>query len=183
MRADLSPGSKHAANTDEDLVTAFHEAGHAWAYHRSSMPLRYITIRPRTPGVVGLTKPWKPRRGHDQERIAAAGPLAQAIHAQSIDDCAYPIDWEDQLFGAILFGGESVALVAGLYLEAPVLVNLERANLLADWDRIAALAHALVERRTVSGLEAFRLLSCDRRKRHVAEPGLWWPSSGRPRAD
>jgi hypothetical protein len=45
-------------------MTAFHEAGHAWAYWRARKPLRYITIRPRAAGGQpghGICRPWKPR--------------------------------------------------------------------------------------------------------------------------
>jgi hypothetical protein len=38
-----------------DMVTAIHEAGHAWAYCQQRRSIRYLTIRPRGLGVVGRT--------------------------------------------------------------------------------------------------------------------------------
>jgi hypothetical protein len=107
--------------TDErqrlDLCTAFHEAGHAWAYMRAHKPLRYITIRPRAgagrPGH-GVCRTWKPRRIDVGQGawISAAGPVAEAIWVQQeypgddLDDLTF----DDHLLGAVLPVAEKTSI-------------------------------------------------------------------------
>jgi len=61
---------------------ALHEAGHAVAYWDHGLSFRYVTMRPRQPGVVALVKPY-PRVNDTPAKliacmeIAAAGRIAQ----------------------------------------------------------------------------------------------------------
>jgi hypothetical protein len=77
------------------VQTAFHEAGHDWAYFQVRKPLCYITIRPRAAGGQpghGICRTWKPRR-MDVGLVAwisAAGPVAEAIWWQREDPDDYP---------------------------------------------------------------------------------------------
>jgi hypothetical protein len=77
------------------VQTAFHEAGHDWAYFQVRKPLCYITIRPRAAGGQpghGICRTWKARR-MDVGLVAwisAAGPVAEAIWWQREDPDDYP---------------------------------------------------------------------------------------------
>lgn len=152
-------------NTDEAAAlrasTAHHEAGHAWAYYRHGLPLRYATIRPRTRGHLGHCIPWKPRRIGPMESafIAAAGPMAQAVW----DEQAEPepdefIDWRDYVMGAVLTGGhDDLAQACGL-LDGGA-AEWVRGEVLADWVAISQVAAALVIGGTVHGADLRRMLA------------------------
>jgi hypothetical protein len=144
----------------EKVLTAVHEAGHAWAYRDLGKPLRYVTIRPRTPGAVGLCKPWKPRRltGWLMPLIAAAGPIAEAMHrwAKRPDD---DLEWDDYLSDAVFDGGrDDLSRSLGL-LDNEDFVSTMRASLDRDWPAIERLARVLVAKGTVSGATAFATLA------------------------
>src|SRR5215217_4794321 len=91
----------------DTMAIAMHESGHAWAFYMHRLPLRYITVRPRTPGVTGVCRPWKPPLigiGIGAS-IARAGPIAEAMCDQDTapegDDW---LEWRDYLVGAVLAG-------------------------------------------------------------------------------
>lgn len=140
---------------------AFHEAGHAWAYVSAGRAIRYVTIRPRTPGCTGFTA--VPRRRIAiglTVLVAAAGPIAEAIHtSRDDDDGDFPLDWDDHLLGAVLAGGRHDAEEALGLLDDPGSVAVLRGELESDWHRIAALAAELLTSRTVDGHTAAAILT------------------------
>lgn len=149
-----------------DTVTAYHEAGHAWAYWQARKPLRYVTIRPKAGGGRpghGRCQVWKPRRTNIVQNawIAAAGPVAEAIWSQS-NDPDDDITFADHLTGVFLLTGTAgVADSLGMLDSAPF-VEVLRSGLLSDWVGITALAERLVAEKTVSGHMAFELLESKR---------------------
>lgn len=140
-------------------VTAIHEAGHAWAYHRHDKPLRYITIRPIGQGVAGICRPWKPRRMNAGVAafIASAGPIAEALHLRATD--ADHFEWEDLLTAAVLTGGHDDYEASLGYLDSADVVGLIRSEIESEWSAIEDLADRLMSVGTVSGREAFEVLS------------------------
>ena len=140
-------------------ATAFHEAGHAWAYRLRELPLRYVTTRPRD-GSLGICRPWKPRRidPYDAMFTASAGPVAQAIWSQQMyPDDGY--DWHDYLVGAVLCGGHDDLSKANGMLDSPSVMEWMRGEQQRHWPAISALAQALIERHTLSGRDAFSILA------------------------
>lgn len=145
-------------------VIAIHEAGHAWAYYSARKPLRYVTIRPREPGVLGVCRSWKPRsiERYQLGLIASAGPVAEAIHSLQADEDPDPHGertFESYLTVAVLFGGghDDYAASAGL-LDEPSVTAWLRDELVKNWAGITTLAGALCERGTVSGRDAAEFL-------------------------
>jgi hypothetical protein len=138
-------------------IAAFHEAGHAWAYYRHDLPLRYATIRPRQPGVDGICRPWKPRRISIDVRafVATAGPVAEALHWYRNDpdrDTFHDSpSFEDCLLGAQLLGGHDDRQQACGMLDDPDTVALVRELLELDWQRLEVLAKVLADSGTVAG--------------------------------
>lgn len=68
-------------------AVAHHEAGHAVAHVLLKMPFRYVTIRPRTPGVGGQVRRygarWVDMDGRESLNDAAiglAGPIAHGVY-------------------------------------------------------------------------------------------------------
>jgi hypothetical protein len=131
-------------------LTAHHEAGHAVAGIVRCMPLRYITLRPRTEGVLGRCMF---RRGTysdwDQAIQIHAGPIAGAR-------LAWISEGRDGLSEEYVNGGRG----DGQALEK-LLANYENPADLFDksqqqahdlvmghWDSVTAVAHALLERST-----------------------------------
>jgi hypothetical protein len=153
----------------ERIVTAYHEAGHVWAYHLHHKPLRYVTVRPRQSGLTGICRPWKPRRIDIGvfAWIASAGPIAEAMSIQAgsadpssdfYDEGADFYDWDDYLMGAVLTGGhDDLSLSFGM-LDSPSSVDYIREQLTGAWVGISALAKQLVSDQTVSGRDAWELL-------------------------
>jgi hypothetical protein len=88
------------------ILTAYHEAGYAWAYRLHHKPLRYVTVRPREAGLTGTCRPWKPRRLDIGVNafIASARPIAEAMFSQGTSEDEW-IEWDDHLVGAVLAGG------------------------------------------------------------------------------
>lgn len=144
-----------------DMVTAIHEAGHAWAYRRCKMPLRYVTIRPRDALTAGICRPWKPRRMDIGAAvlIAVAGPVAQAMLAQLTDTYEYDdVIWDDYVVRAVWSGGgEDHVDSLGLLDHSAATLGI-RSQMQDDWAAITRLAEALVEEHTVDGKRAFELL-------------------------
>lgn len=140
-------------------LTAWHEAGHAWAYARCGMPLRYLTIRPRNPGLTGVCRPWKPRRTDigATSFIAAAGPIAEAVHDQAANTDPW-LEWDDYLSGAVLAGGHDDLTQSFGLLDSPEAIERIRGQVEADWPGITRLAEQLLSTRTVSGRAAWELL-------------------------
>jgi hypothetical protein len=78
QQADERPLSSRADDDDADL-TAWHEAGHAVHRVCAGLSFRYVTIRPRTAGAVGMIKARPARRDRwDLVVNAAAGPAVEA---------------------------------------------------------------------------------------------------------
>ena len=154
----MDPASTTAGHR---MVTAVHEAGHAWAYRLNQKPLRYVTVKPRRPEMSGLCQPWRPRRikTSDYAWIASAGPIAEAIHCQQTDvQNIDGLEWDDYLLGAVLAGGhEDLRRSLGM-LDNPASVAVIADMLREDWPGITALAERLMDPRTVTGVEAFHLL-------------------------
>jgi hypothetical protein len=152
-------------------LTAIHEAGHAWAYWRVGLPLRYITLRPADPQTVGLCRPWRPRRipGATMALVASAGPIAEAMEQEmrGADDPWF--DWNDHLLGAVLAGGHDDLPKAGGLLDRPESTANIKALLRADWESVTALATALDARKTVRGRDAFDLLADSSRTARTAQ--------------
>jgi hypothetical protein len=152
----------------ETIVTAHHEAGHAWGYYLHHKPFRYATVRPRQ--VTGVCRSWKPRRMDISvfAWIASSGPIAEAIFVQAAstdptsdlyDEWADGFDWDDYLTGAVLAGGhDDLANSLGM-LDSPSVVAAIREQLEGAWVGISALANKLVSDQTVSGRDAWRLLT------------------------
>jgi len=140
-------------------ATSIHEAGHAWAYWRSDLPLRYITIRPSDPTAIGVCRPWRPRMIpiSTMAVIASAGPIAQAVLTQEGDDQG--LDWEDYLLGAVMAGGSCDLDKAAGMLDDQDSTAALRTAMLADWPALLALATALDESKTIPGRAAFQLLA------------------------
>lgn len=89
--------------------------------------------------------------------IASAGPVAQAIWSQQTDpDDDY--DWQDHLVGAVLYGGHDDLGKARGMLDSLSVMEWMRGEQLRHWPAISALAQALIERRTLSGRDAFSML-------------------------
>lgn len=143
---------------DDNVFTAFHEIGHAWAHHQVGRSFRYVTLRPRQPGLVGICRPWPQKRVDIGEvmQIAAAGPIAEAMYSmrcQRAEDCEFPSFLSD----AITLGGHDDAEQARGLLNLPMGVDLTRSQLEADWPAIERLADMLTDRGTLSGREVFRV--------------------------
>lgn len=142
------------------MTTAIHEAGHAWAYQRFGLPLRYVTIRPREKGVDGRCTPWRPRRipAWMAAEIAAAGPIAEAVHTSRAER-AHVDDFHLYLTGAIFAGGREDEQKVGDRFESAQFVDFMRFMVELNWHRIETVAAMLMERGTVSGRDAFDELS------------------------
>jgi hypothetical protein len=141
--------------------TAFHEAGHAWAYRLHNMPLRYISVRPRRTDRIGVCQPWKPRRINIgvQAFIASAGPVAQAHHEMRCDPDAANYEFDDYVTGAFLSGGDDDYERSHGMLDDRESVDLIRSEMEREWRRIERLAERLLSSGTVSGREAFEVLN------------------------
>ena len=141
---------------------AFHEVGHAWAYMLARKPLRYVTIRPRSPGLTGLCQPWKPRRIDDWQSalIASTGPIAEAmwIMDNGGEEDAY-LEWDDYLTGAVLAGGHDDLKASLGMLDSADTVKAIREELRSSWAAISQAAELLLAQRTVSGREIFDALA------------------------
>ena len=141
------------------IPVPIHEAGHAWAYWRFGLSLRYITVRPSTPGLDGVCRPWRPRavRREHLALIATCGPVAEAMHTQWLNDDE-DLDWDDYLAGAVLVGGHDDERRAGGLLDDARAVRWIREELDRDWAGISDLADLLRTEKTIGGRAAFRLL-------------------------
>lgn len=144
----------------DPVVVAFHEAGHAWAYWRANLPVRYATIRAAGGG--GIVRPRAPRKIDigTQAFTAAAGPIAEALHLMRAEPDADLYEWGDFVAGAVLDGGHSDLEIAGDLIDDESL----RDEIDSDWRRVALLAERLVSLGTVSGAVAFDLLSSGKRE-------------------
>lgn len=144
---------------DDHLSTCHHEAGHAWVYWLHRLPLRYVTVRPRGAGLVGICRPWKPRpiNAATAAMIAAAGPIAQAIYDQGADPDAEMYEWGDFMFAAYIGGGHGDFEGSMGLLDR----NTEglREWVLVGWPGILAVADALAARGTVPGSEVFAMFT------------------------
>lgn len=157
----------------ERWLTAVHEAGHAWAYYRYGLPLRYVTLRPRGAATVGMCRPWRPRPvdADANAYIAAAGPIAQAVE-QWRSDASDP--WreafDDYLTAAVLWGGgHDDAAHARYYLSDAAMATAVRASLERDWAGVAAVAEQLITVATMPGRQVRALL--ERHSVHLGHRG------------
>lgn len=172
---------------DEDITAlesvAFHEAGHVWAAFALGWPpplSATIVADADCAGrvvyqfVVNTTTP-------DQHaRAAAFGPIAQGVWAYKADLKA-GCELEDPLHyvaAAIEDGGGPDLSKAGSHLADPDLVLRHWETLLQNWSGIAALAAALLHRRTMTGAECYALLLPVRAARTAPVP-VPVPSGGR----
>ena len=157
-------GGDESSGGPERELTAIHEAGHAWAYRRAGLPLRYVSLRPRRPGMVGICQPWGPRWINVGVKavIASAGPIAQAHYSMTCDpESALEwngVEWADCLMGAIWSGGDDDYEVSLGMLDDAELVALLRHQIVDDWHDIERLAERLLTEGTISGRDAFELL-------------------------
>lgn len=148
-------------------ITAIHEAGHAWAYAKWNLPLRYVTVRPRNPNIAGQCMLWGPRRISVEKagEIAAAGPIAETRHALLTEGEDERAEFEDYLNATFTMGGEHDLPKAkdflntraynkeGFIIHDPAKVLYE--EITDDWNRIMRAADRLVRDGTVSGKEIF----------------------------
>jgi hypothetical protein len=148
------------------LVAAIHEAGHVWAYSQPrALPIRYVTIRPRTGGAGAGSVQVHPRRIDPWRKawIASAGPVAEAIWSQMSGDPDDGTEWGDHLCGAVLSGGQDDLRNAtfGGYsmLDDTQATQAIRDGLRRAWAGIMRLAEQLAEHGTVLGPAAFELLA------------------------
>lgn len=158
------------SRADRRRDTAFHEAGHAVAACLHGYPFRLVTIEPRTAslGHVLFAK-WSgefhPDANNDRRTMrrvevmvttALAGNAAQWILTRRNDwvgareDNAHAVRMASYMCGD---DDEALALVA--YLRARVRNQLALAP---NWAAVKAVAEALLERRTLRGGEARRLV-------------------------
>lgn len=143
---------------------AYHEAGHAYGYWMFSLPLRYITLRPRGAKRRGFTdvgacRVWKPRRIETMaaQEIAALGPLAEAILAENHRNRDDGYEFCDHVFAAVMVGGHDDLRKAGPWLDPPLSGFLEQ-MLRGGWPGLERLAETILAEKTVTGSAAFRLL-------------------------
>lgn len=176
----MTKGSRSTPTRDDDL-TAFHEAGHVWAYRRHRKPIRYVTIRGR--GRHGGVVTW--RRQLDptvQSCISVAGPVAQGLRDAErrrpgghwLDDESDP-DWlelGDYLVAAMLEARDGdwqrvkdFGPLSTHYWDRPEIV---RDQLISEWPSISRLAAALLASGTLSGRAAFDVLD---------QAGSWAPTT------
>lgn len=155
-------------------ITAIHEAGHAWAYAKWNLPLRYVTVRPRTPGIAGQCMLWGPRRisTAQSEEIAAAGPIAETRHALLTEEADEVYDFEDYLEAIMLWGGRHDEPKAenllyartldefGFIVQNPAFDLYE--EIINDWTRIQRVATMLIREGTLQGREVFEEFRRDR---------------------
>ncbi|MDP9398374.1 MAG: hypothetical protein M3P96_11400 [Actinomycetota bacterium] len=151
-------------------AVAFHEAGHVWAYHRHGLPIRYATLRPRTPSTSGVTALWRPRRvdAFVTGWIASAGPIAEAVYVMRLHPTADGCEWGDYLTCAALAGGHDDLQRSTGLLDAEDVVTAIREEIEHDWSAVAVLAEVLQVRKTVGGREAFDRLADSLRTRQTS---------------
>jgi|GEM_PF-2416319 hypothetical protein len=136
-----------------DMVTAIHEAGHAWAYCQQRRSIRYLTIRPRGLGVVGRTAVRaKLVPDFDAGYSAIAGPIAQAVWSMGHPEDEWGLDWDDYFTGALLSGGhDDMERIPIWMLDNSEYVGHLRDAIEQQWPRLVTLAEHLVEIRTMDG--------------------------------
>lgn len=148
-------------------ITAIHEAGHAWAYAKWNLPLRYVTVRPRTPNIAGQCMLWGPRRisKTQSEEIAAAGPIAETRHTLLSEGADEVYDFGDYLEVIMMMGGlhdgpraENLLYARtvdeeGFIVEDPAFDLYE--EIINDWAGIERVATRLVSEGTIRGRDVF----------------------------
>lgn len=157
----------HRGSDDPD-ITAFHEAGHLWAYNHYGLAVRYATIRPRQ-GLLGRVAVWPRRVGIAQKMvIASAGPVAEAMytvaearHTFQYEDDDADLEWSDHLDVALVNNGIDLAASRGM-LDSPETTTHIRGLLQQDWARITRVAERLLREGTISGRDSVALLGDSR---------------------
>lgn len=157
------------SGTDETALTAWHEAGHVVGYLAHHRRFRYVTIRPRTPGTLGMIAV-RPRRIDPMTHavIAHMGPMAQGMYALStygpseLDAEGY--EPGDVIAGAYLHGGCDDGHDIGRLVRAhgriagDIAEQTARTILTQRWDDVATVATALLDRRTLGFGDVVTLL-------------------------
>lgn len=142
-------------------LTAFHEAGHAWAYHRHGLLVDEVLITPGSTDHRGVCNP--PIRPIDitvRAWVAAAGPIAQAIHSWNTDENRCDLDdWDDYLTGAVWSGGDDDLQRAMGFLDQPEITAFIRSTMESEWDAITRLATALLNTGRIPGSDVSKILN------------------------
>ncbi|GAB2790644.1 hypothetical protein [Amycolatopsis magusensis] len=166
MVAVTVPETQETPVAGEDRVTAWHEAGHAVVYLLQGRSLRYVTLRPRTPGRAGFTAVG-PRRVDLSTLavVAHAGPLAQARHILDTTSSAgrsrEEVTADDVRLDAYLHGGhDDLAVIAdarrayGLAAGQPDLwAGIAQDLIDRYWTEIGRVATGLLEHRSLTGAQ------------------------------
>jgi hypothetical protein len=148
---------------DADTAVAFHEAGHAWAYERSGLRVRYATLRPRAAGAVGrVVGVRRTVAAHEISVPALGGPLAESMYIDGALQADLPVHPDDLLQYALDLGGggphgDAEKIGRGI-LDLTEFVAAVRAQMHEEWQGITNLAERLVTAGTVRGPEARELL-------------------------